>query len=289
MSSMKQDVSAVMDMMHKKMGVTKKKRKYAMKPEKHTSSSFDNEIKETVDLFLKMGEVVANQVAQAVHALVDSDSNLAEKVIKSDEKVNQIECEIDEKVMHLVIMRQPTANDYRLVIALSKGVVDIERIGDEACKIARMAKDLTEHGSSPLGYSEVQHLSNQVRLMIHEALDAFRNFDAEQAFEVMQSDSVINREYQTAIRALMTYIMEDSRHVSKVINVMWVLRALERIGDHAKNIAELVIFMSSGTDVRHTSFDEVQLAVQEANMKAAAYQEQQAKKLNDENQNDDGE
>ena len=166
--------------------------------------------------------------------------------------------------------RQPTASDLRLVMAISKGVVDLERIGDEAVKIAKMAIKTTEQGKTDYSYAEVQHLSNQVRLMVHDALEAFNYSNPEQAFEVIRSDKAVNAEYQSAIRALMTYIMEDARQVSKVINIMWVLRALERVGDHAQNIAELVINSISGQDVRHSDFAEVEKAVQEANDKIAA-------------------
>lgn len=163
-------------------------------------------------------------------------------MIEDDHLINQLEIKIDEQIILLVAKRQPAANDLRLVMALSKGIVDFERVGDEAEKIARMACKLIKDGASPRGYSEVQHLSNQVRLMLLDAIDAFSHMNPQQAFSVLQSDTVVNEEYQSATRALMTYIMEDSRHVSKVINILWVLRALERVGDHAKNIAELVIF-----------------------------------------------
>ncbi|PIE47406.1 MAG: phosphate transport system regulatory protein PhoU [Gammaproteobacteria bacterium] len=249
--------------------------------DKHISSGFDEALSNTSSLFLRIGEMATNQVANAVHALIDVDAALAQKVIARDEEINTMERELDERIMQIVIKRQPTANDFRFVMAMSKGVVDLERIGDEAVKIAKMAQALTKEGEAPFGYSEVQHLSNQVRLMVHNALDAFRNFDAEKAFEVMRSDNVINREYQSASRALLTYIMEDSQHVSKVINILWVLRALERIGDHAKNISELVIYTSSGQDIKHTDYDEVEKAVQDANQKAA---EQKNEANDDDNQ-----
>jgi phosphate transport system protein len=148
----------------------------------------------------------------------------------------------------------------------------LERIGDEAVKIAKMANRIAAQGKSSYGYAEVQHLSNQVRLMLNNALEAFSQSNAEQAFEVMRNDSVVNNEYQSAIRALMTYIMEDSRQVSKVINIMWILRSLERIGDHAQNVAELVINYISGQDVRHSDYAMVEKAVQEANDRLAARQ-----------------
>lgn len=238
--------------------------------EKHISKSFDNALQQSIDLFMNMGHLAAEQVTLATHALIDGNSEMAEKVIEDDTQVNQMEIKIDDQVILLVAKRQPAANDLRLVMALSKGVVDLERVGDEASKIARMAYKLKKEGASPRGYSEVQNLSNQVRVMLLEALDAFSRMDPEQAFSVLQSDETVNVEYQSASRALMTYVMEDSRHVSKVINILWVLRALERVGDHARNIAELVIYCTSGKDVRHTDFVTVEQAVQEASNNMAA-------------------
>lgn len=230
---------------------------------KHLSKSFDNDLDEVIELFIQMGHLAAEQVAIATRALISADEPTAKKVIADDHIVNQLEIRIDELIMLLVAKRQPAANDLRLIMALSKGIVDFERVGDEAEKIARMACRLIEDGASPRGYLEVQHLSNQVRLMLLDALDAFSRMDSQQAFSVLQSDESVNEEYHSAIRSLMTYVMEDSRHVSKVINILWVLRALERVGDHAKNIAELVIFCTSGKDVRHTDFLRVEQIVQQ--------------------------
>lgn len=145
-----------------------------------------------------------------------------------------------------------------MIIAIGKSITDLERMGDEAAKIARAALSLCEEGESPRGYLECRHIGNQVRLMIHEALDAFAHFDANQAFKVMQADAEIDLEYKTATRALVTYMMEDPRAISRVLNVMGVLRSLERIGDHARNISEQLIFLVKGTDVRHSSYEQVQ-------------------------------
>ncbi|WP_201554185.1 phosphate signaling complex protein PhoU [Psychrobacter sp. 72-O-c] len=230
----------------------------------HTSKSFDQDLTETTDLFLEMGALAGQQVAQAMHALIEGDMNLAYQVVEQDSAINQLEVLIDERVLLLVAKRQPAARDLRYVMAISKGVVDIERIGDEAAKIAYMAQQVAADSvtsASAYCYHEVQHLSNQVRLMLHSALAAFEHLKAERAFDVMRSDGNVDFEYQSAVRALMTYVMEDPRQVSHVINLMWILRALERIGDHARNIAELVIYISSGTDVRHSDFTTVQQAI----------------------------
>jgi phosphate transport system protein len=183
---------------------------------------------------------------------------LAEKVQAADKQINQMERQIDEELVRILARRQPAASDLRFIIAIGKSITDLERIGDEAAKVARYALALTEEGESPRGYAESRHIGNQVRVMVHDALDAFARFDAELAFRVMQDDNVIDAEYKTALRALMTYMMEDPRSISRVLNVMWVLRSLERIGDHARNISEQLIFLVKGSDVRHTSYDEVE-------------------------------
>ncbi len=226
---------------------------------KHLSKSFDNDLNEIIELFIQMGHLATEQVAIATRALISADKPTAKKVIADDYLINQLEIKIDELIILLIAKRQPAANDLRLIMALSKGIVDFERVGDEAEKIARMACRLIEDNvflkdHLEKGYLEIQHLSNQVRLMLLDALDAFSRMDSGQACSVLQSDESVNEEYHSATRSLMTYVMEDSRHVSKVINILWVLRALERIGDHAKNIAELVIFCNSGKDVRHIDF-----------------------------------
>lgn len=229
----------------------------------HISKRFDADLDDIINLFLKMGGLVEQQVADAIHSLVDSNVALAEEVVDKDKEVNDFEQEMDDLIVKILAKRQPTASDLRLIFSLSKANTDIERIGDEASKIARIAAQLGENSSLTRGYTEIRHMSNQVRLMIHEALDAFVRLDAEQAFTVMQADSDIDGEYQSAIRSLITYIIEDSRDISKIVNVMWVLRALERIGDHARNIAENVIYCTSGKDIRHTHFDEVEKTLQE--------------------------
>lgn len=267
MTNSKDTDSSLLAAMHESMGV-KSQHASNIKPDKHTSKSFDEDLNTAIELFLRMGDMVVNQIAKAIHALTDVNSDLATDVMQLDAEVNQMERDIDEKIVQIVIKRQPTANDLRLVMAMSKGVLDLERIGDEANKIAKMALELAKAGAAPLGYAEVQHLSNQVRLMIHDGLEAFRQYDAEQAFAVIRSDSDINTDYQTAIRALMSHLMADASQVNKVINMMWVLRSLERIGDHAKNIAELVIYVISGSDVKHTDYEHVEQVIEQANQKA---------------------
>ncbi len=227
----------------------------------HISRQFNDDLGKVHALFLAMGGLVESQVTDAMHALLDTDPVLATKVRATDTKVNEMETEIDFNLVQILARRQPAASDLRMVIAISKANTDLERIGDEAAKIARFAKSASEDGESPRGYNETHHIGNQVRLMIREALDAFARLDVEKALHVMQADADVDREYQTATRTLMTFMMEDPRHISRMINVLWVLRSLERIGDHARNLAEQVIYMVKGADVRHTSYDDIEKQV----------------------------
>jgi len=228
----------------------------------HISSQFNEDLQAVNTKFMTMGGLVEQQVTNAIHALLDTDVNMALEVQFKDNAVNKLESEIDEALTLILARRHPAASDLRMVIAMSKANTDLERIGDEAAKIARIAQNLCEEGGSPRGYMETRHIGNQVRVMIHEALDAFARLDIDQALHVLLADADIDREYQSATRTLMTYMIEDPRHISRVINVLWVLRSLERIGDHARNISEQVIYMVKGLDVRHASLEEIEQKVQ---------------------------
>ncbi|MGE8295164.1 MAG: phosphate signaling complex protein PhoU [Pseudomonas sp.] len=216
----------------------------------HISQQFNAELEEVRSHLLAMGGLVEKQVNDAVTALIEADSGLAQQVREIDDQINQMERNIDEECVRILARRQPAASDLRLIISISKSVIDLERIGDESSKIAKRAM-LSEEGESPRGYVEIRHIGDQVRKMVQDALDAFARFDAELALAVAQHDKTVDREYKTALRELVTYMMEDPRSISRVLNVIWVLRSLERIGDHARNIAELVIYLVRGTDVRH--------------------------------------
>ena len=228
----------------------------------HISQQFNAELEEVRSHLLAMGGLVEKQVNDAVTALIEADSGLAQQVREIDEQTNQMERDIDESCLRILARRQPAASDLRLVISISKSVIDLERIGDEASKIARRAIELCEEGSAPRGYVEVRHIGDQVRSMVRDALDAFARFDAELALSVAQYDKVVDREYKTALRELATYMMEDPRSISRVLSIIWALRSLERIGDHARNIAELVIYLVRGTDVRHMGLKRMQEEVQ---------------------------
>ncbi|MDX1635924.1 MAG: phosphate signaling complex protein PhoU, partial [Marinobacter sp.] len=169
--------------------------------------------------------------------------------------------EIDEEATRIIAKRQPAARDLRLVISVIKMVADLERVGDEAKKIAKFAIGLAEEGQAPRGYVEVRHISQHVLSMLRDALDAFARLDSELALRVMKEDKRVDEEYQAATRTLITFMMEDARNISRCMSVMWVLRALERVGDHACNLAEHVIFMAKGEDVRHTPVEEAERIV----------------------------
>lgn len=218
----------------------------------HISHEFNNDLAALNADFLKMGYMVEDQLAQAVLALIDGDAHLAEEVRNGDKIVDKLELELDEEAVRIIARRQPAAMDLRLVIAIIKMVADLERVGDEAKKIAKLAIALSEEGQAPSGYVEVRHISSHVLTMLHDALDAFARLDSEQALRVMKEDKIVDEEYKAATRALLTFMMEDTRNISRCMSVMWVLRALERVGDHACNVAEHVIFMVEGEDIRHT-------------------------------------
>jgi len=217
----------------------------------HISQQYNVELEEVRSHLLAMGGLVEKQVSDAVRAVIDADAGLAHQVRAIDDQIDIMERGIDEECLRILARRQPAASDLRLIISISKSVIDLERIGDEASKIARRAIELTEDGEAPRGYVEVRHIGEQVRKMVHQALDAFARFDAELALSVAQYDKLIDREYKSALRELATYMMEDPRSISRVLSIIWVLRSLERVGDHARNIAELVIYLVQGTDVRH--------------------------------------
>ncbi|SFL86783.1 phosphate signaling complex protein PhoU [Marinobacter zhejiangensis] len=227
----------------------------------HISNQFNEELAELKTEFLKMGGLVEQQLMDAVQALIENDSQLAEDVRARDKAVDRMEVAIDEEATRVIARRQPTARDLRLVVSVIKMVNDLERVGDESKKIAKFAIGLSEEGQAPRGYVETRHIGNHVASMLHDALDAFARLDSEQALRVMKEDKRVDEEYQAATRTLLTFMMEDTRNISRCMSVMWVLRALERVGDHACNIAENVIFMVKGEDIRHTSMERAEEVV----------------------------
>ena len=224
----------------------------------HISHQFDAELEDIRNRVMAMGGLVEQQLADAVRALSDIDAELAEVVITNDYKINAMEVAIDEECVQILARRQPAAGDLRLVIAVIKTITDLERIGDEAERVGRMALHFAETGGESKMLVGMSHLGEHVRSMLHDALDAFARMDTAAAVAVAKQDAKADREYESILRELMTYMMEDSRAIPNVVDVMWSARALERIGDRARNICEYVIYLVQGKDVRHVSLDQVE-------------------------------
>jgi phosphate transport system protein len=224
----------------------------------HISQQYNIEL-ETIRTHLsEMGGMAQRQVNDAIQSLIDADVERAEQVVRADIKVNTMEMTIDEECVRILARRQPAASDLRLVIAVTKAITDLERIGDEATKIARQAIAMNKDGLAPRGYIEVRHIGNNVARMLQDALDAFARLDMDLALNVVQTDKQVDMEYSTAMRELVTFMIEDPRSITRVLNIMWSLRALERIGDHARNLAQYVIYLVNGEDVRHSNIEEIE-------------------------------
>lgn len=229
----------------------------------HISSAFNAELEDVRQRVLAMGGLVEQQIADAARAIKEADGELASEVIRGDEKVNIMEVSIDDECSRILARRQPTASDLRLVYAVIKTITDLERMGDEAEKIARMALDLaSDHDHKTSGpLPEIHHMARHVSQLVRDALDAFARMDAESALAVAQEDVNIDREYEALLRQCITFMMEDPRTIRRVLDIVWSVRALERIGDHARNIAEYVIYFVKGKDVRHISLAEMEAEV----------------------------
>ncbi|MDT8370725.1 MAG: phosphate signaling complex protein PhoU [Gammaproteobacteria bacterium] len=224
----------------------------------HISQQFENELEDIRSRVLAMGGLVEQQINNALEALMTGDNELAREVMTLDEDVNDLEITIDEECIQIIALRQPTAGDLRLVAGILKTITDLERIGDESVSIARMALNLSQKDRPKRNYRELQTLGNHVRGMLRDALDAFARFDVDQALQVAREDQAVDSEYETIIRQLITYMMEDPRAVTRVIDMMWSARSLERIGDHAHNICEHIIYLVEGKDVRHLSIEHME-------------------------------
>ena len=225
----------------------------------HISHKFDEEMESLRNKVLKMGGLVEQQILSSVEALQSMNVADAEKVILNDHKVNALEVTIDEACTQILAKRQPAASDLRMVIAVIKTITDLERIGDEAEKIARMAVHLSEKDSHfHSQYAGIRHLGEHVKKMVHDVLDAYARLDVDAALKVVRDDDLADKEYQDLLRMLITYMMEDPRTITQVLDVVWAARALERIGDHAKNIGEYVIYLVKGKDIRHIDLDEIE-------------------------------
>lgn len=228
----------------------------------HLSKNYDLDLQNLVNQFLKMGGMAEENVIEAIKSLSETDGELAEKVIENDRNINLAEQELDDMVVKILVKRQPAAVDLRLIMAISKSATDIERIGDEAKKIAKMARRAYRDGQqAPIGYHEAGQMGKFVQTMLKNSLEAFAKFEADQAYTVIEQDEQIDAMYKSASRAMMTYIMEDGRYIAKVIDVLWVLRSLERIGAHARNVAEQLVYCVTGEDVRYQKNRKIKEAI----------------------------
>ncbi|RMA82100.1 phosphate signaling complex protein PhoU [Umboniibacter marinipuniceus] len=223
-----------------------------MKLDGHISQRFNQDLEDIRSRLLEMGGLVEQQLVKAMAAFESGDSELGLAVSKDDVEVNRLEVETEDLCTKILVKRQPAASDLRMVLAVSRIVRDLERMGDEAAKIADLGVRLAEEGSSPIGYVECRNIATRVREMINASLDAFARYDAEKARETMRVDEKVDDEYASALRSLVTYMMEDPRSIKRVMNVMWTLRSLERIGDHATNVCEQIIYLVEGEDMRHS-------------------------------------
>ena len=229
--------------------------------DKHLSTQFDNELSGISTRVLEMGGLVEVQVAQAVYALSTFDAEIATQVLRDEELVNRMEIEIDHDLSSIIARRQPTARDLRLLIAVSKTIANLERVGDEAARIARTVQRLLNSGMSSrlrLPVADLSYESELATKQLRKALDAFARLDVEAAIEVLRHDDQIDQEFDGLLRKLITYMMEDPRTISSSIDLVFVAKAIERVGDHAKNLAEQIIYIVKGTDVRHNAVDMVE-------------------------------
>lgn len=228
-------------------------------PEKHLSTQFDSELNTVSSRVMEMGGLVESQIQQAIFALSQFSSEAANQVVETERRVNAMEVEIDHELSSIIARRQPTARDLRLLIAISKTTANLERVGDEAEKIARMVLSIVRSGSPrALPASELRVASDLAAGQMRKALDAFARLDTTAAVSILKEDNLIDREFDSFVRILITYMMEDPRMISPSLDLLFVAKAIERVGDHAKNIAELIIYIVKGADVRHSSIEEIE-------------------------------
>ncbi|KZN51461.1 phosphate signaling complex protein PhoU [Pseudoalteromonas luteoviolacea] len=224
---------------------------------KHISGRFNEELENVRNHVLSMGGLVEQQLNLALDAVSTSNADKARKVSENDYQVNAMEVNIDEECTRIIAKRQPAASDLRLVVAIAKTIADLERIGDEAERIAKVALDSFTKDQQHL-LVNVENMGRLVSKMLHDVLDSFARMDAQRAFEVHKEDAKVDREYEALTRQIMTYMMEDPRSIPKIMDLVWSVRSLERIGDRCQNIAEYVIYFVNGKDIRHTSQEDIE-------------------------------
>ncbi len=228
----------------------------------HISKQFDQELEAVRARVLQMGGLVEEQIINAMEALSSGDVELANTVMANDHRVNALEVALDEECSMIIARRQPTARDLRMLLTVIKTITDLERIGDEASKVARMAKLIYEKDRivSPR-FTEIKHMVAIVLDMLRKALDGFARLEVSNAIQIARLDESVDEEYRMVLRHLITYMMEDPRSISMFIEIIFAAKAIERMGDHAKNMSEYVVYMVKGKDVRHTSVEEIEKEV----------------------------
>lgn len=227
----------------------------------HLSSQFDSELANLQSRVLQMGGLAEQQLRAATDAYLTGNADRINHVLREETRVNELEVAIDDDCSHIIARRQPTASDLRMVMGISKSVTDLERVGDEAAKIARIARDVharPKYNGFPL--PDMKRAAEIAANMLRDALDAFARLDSRQAAQIVRADAAIDVEFQGLVRQIITYVMEDSRSIGNALDSVLVAKAIERVGDHAKNIAEYVVFIDKGTDVRHTSIENIERA-----------------------------
>jgi phosphate transport system protein len=230
--------------------------------DKHLSTQFDSELNGVSSRVMELGGLVESQIRQAIYALSQFHAEAALQVLATEDKVNQMEVDIDRELSSIIARRQPTARDLRLLMAISKTTANLERVGDEAAKIARMVRSIIDSGSSrTLPASELRVAADLASGLLRKALDAFARLDCVTALAILKEDDLIDREFDGFVRKLITYMMEDPRTISSSLDLLFLAKALERIGDHAKNIAEFIIYVVKGADVRHSSMEQIESAL----------------------------
>lgn len=227
--------------------------------DKHISSQFDAELNVATSRLMEMGGMVESQMRLAMEALKNFDTERAQEVLKIESEVNAFEVEIDREISSIISRRQPTARDLRLLIAISKATTNLERAGDEASRIARMVQSIMHDGvPRPLPVGDLQLAFELAMIQMRKALDAFARMDAHMALEILKEDDAIDVEFNGFMRKLVTYMMEDPRTITASLDMVFIAKAVERIGDHAKNLAEQIIFITRGTDIRHAPMETVE-------------------------------
>jgi phosphate transport system protein len=231
-------------------------------PEKHLSSQFDSELSAVSTRVMEMGGLVESQIKWAVNSLTHFNVDVANQVIETENRVNTMEVEIDRELSSIIARRQPTARDLRLLIAISKTTANLERVGDEAEKIARMVRSIIDSGGSrSVPAVELRVAADLAAALLNKALNAFARLDTAAAVSILKEDDLIDQEFNGFVRKLITYMMEDPRMISPSLDLLFLAKAIERIGDHAKNIAEFIIYVVKGEDVRHTPMEQIESVV----------------------------